>query len=163
MSSPTPPNKSPKELSNEVRMVLAFVLMGLILVVTPWAYRKLGITAPQSADQKQASAAKTVNTAEKAAASTSGTTTASGTPMTLSTPPPVENARGARRRRSIRRERAGIHARYRPLSRCFYQSRRYRQKLDSEEVQGQRRQTARTGESEGRRKSRLSVLIHISR
>ena len=52
MSSPTPPSKEPKELSNEVRMVIAFVLMGLILVVTPWAYRKLGITPPPSADQK---------------------------------------------------------------------------------------------------------------
>ena len=67
-------------------MVLAFVLMGLILVVTPWAYRQLGITPPQSADQKQTSAAKKVNTADKAAA-----TTASGTPMTLSTPPAAEN------------------------------------------------------------------------
>jgi len=36
-------------MSNEVRMVVAFVLMGLILVVTPWAYRKLGITPPQPA------------------------------------------------------------------------------------------------------------------
>src|ERR1700733_9832442 len=86
MSSPTPPKKESKELSNEVRMVLAFVLMGLILVVTPWAYRQLGITPPQSADQKQTSAAKKVNTADKAAA-----TTASGTPMTLSTPPAAEN------------------------------------------------------------------------
>ena len=33
MSSPTPPGKDSKELSNEVRMVIAFVLMGLILVV----------------------------------------------------------------------------------------------------------------------------------
>ena len=53
MSSPTPPSKEPKELSNEVRMVIAFVLMGLILVVTPWAYRKLGITPPQSAEPTQ--------------------------------------------------------------------------------------------------------------
>ena len=58
MSSPTPPKNEPKELfklkelSNEVRMVIAFVLMGLILVVTPWAYRKLGITPPPSADSK---------------------------------------------------------------------------------------------------------------
>ena len=48
MSSPTPPKKEPKELSNEVRMLLAFVLMGLILVVTPYAYRKLGIAPPEA-------------------------------------------------------------------------------------------------------------------
>lgn len=90
MSSPTPPN-TPKEMSNEVRMVIAFVLMGLILVVTPWAYRQLGITPPPPADQKQNTAAK------KAAASSSGAvspgaTTASGTPMALATPPAAENA-----------------------------------------------------------------------
>ncbi len=99
MSSPTPPNKEPKELSNEVRMVLAFVLMGLILVVTPWAYRQLGITPPPSADKKQTSAAKKRDNAgaatsgsTTAGATTAASTTASGTPMTLSTPPPAENA-----------------------------------------------------------------------
>ncbi|MEP6716503.1 MAG: membrane protein insertase YidC [Terriglobia bacterium] len=46
MSSPTPPKKSGKELSNEVRMLLAFVLMGLILLGTPWVYRRLGIATP---------------------------------------------------------------------------------------------------------------------
>jgi YidC/Oxa1 family membrane protein insertase len=87
MSSPTSPQKEPKELSNELRMVIAFVLMGLILVVTPWAYRKLGITPPPSADSKtpatQTAPAKKLD----AAAST-----ASGTPMTSGTPPPAENA-----------------------------------------------------------------------
>ena len=78
-------------MSNEVRMVIAFVLMGLILVVTPWAYRQLGIITPPPADQKQNTAAK------KAAASSSGAvspgaTTASGTPMALATPPPAESA-----------------------------------------------------------------------
>jgi YidC/Oxa1 family membrane protein insertase len=71
-------------MSNEVRMVLAFVLMGLILVVTPWAYRQLGITPLPSADQKQTPAARK--------ASTPAASTASGTPMTLSTPPAAENA-----------------------------------------------------------------------
>ncbi len=51
MSSPTPPNK-PKELSNEVRMLLAFVLMGLILLATPYVYRKLGL-APQTEQKTQ--------------------------------------------------------------------------------------------------------------
>src|ERR1700691_3869366 len=84
MSSPTPPN-SPKEMSNEVRMVIAFVLMGLILVVTPWAYRQFGIIQPPPADQKQ-------NTAAKKVAAAPGGTTASGTPMALATPPAAENA-----------------------------------------------------------------------
>jgi YidC/Oxa1 family membrane protein insertase len=82
MSSPNnaPPNNGPKEMSNELRMVIAFVLMGAILVVTPWAYRKLGITPQPTAAQKQTSAT-TKPAGEKAAAST-----ASGTPMTLSNP-----------------------------------------------------------------------------
>jgi YidC/Oxa1 family membrane protein insertase len=46
MSSPTPPKKAGKELPAELRMVVAFVIMGLILVATPYVYRKLGITPP---------------------------------------------------------------------------------------------------------------------
>src|SRR3984885_15103536 len=88
MSSPTPPKKESKELSNEVRMVIAFVLMGLILVVTPWAYRKLGITPPPSADQKTSA----TSAAKKTDVAASGATTASGTPMTLATPDAAENA-----------------------------------------------------------------------
>src|ERR1700760_4233808 len=75
MSSPTPPEKAPKELSNEVRMLIAFVLMGLILLATPYVYRKLGLVAPES--QKKASSAKTD---PKAA------TTAGGAPK--KSPPP---------------------------------------------------------------------------
>ena len=48
MSFPTQPNpKKTKDLPNEVRMVLAFVLMGLILVATPFVYKKLGIATPE--------------------------------------------------------------------------------------------------------------------
>jgi YidC/Oxa1 family membrane protein insertase len=49
MSSPTPPKKAAKELPNELRMVIAFVLMGLILVATPYVYKRLGITPPTPA------------------------------------------------------------------------------------------------------------------
>jgi YidC/Oxa1 family membrane protein insertase len=73
-------------MSNEVRMVIAFVLMGLILVVTPWAYRKLGISPQPPVTRKQTPAAAKPGAAEKAAAST-----ASGTPMSLSNPPAPEN------------------------------------------------------------------------
>ena len=80
MSSPTPPKKqSPLELSNEVRMVLAFVLMGAILVVTPWAYRKLGLTPPEPAKTSLAAKAAPKNP-------TPASSTASGTPMTPSAP-----------------------------------------------------------------------------
>jgi YidC/Oxa1 family membrane protein insertase len=87
MSSPTPPKKEPKELSNEVRMVIAFVLMGLILLVTPWAYRQLGITPPPSADKKTSGTQTAAAKKPDAAAST-----ASGTPMTSVTPAPAENS-----------------------------------------------------------------------
>ncbi len=63
MSSPTPPDKNrTKELSNEVRMLIAFALMGAILLVTPWVYRKLGI-APPPPDSKTQTAQKTAATA----------------------------------------------------------------------------------------------------
>jgi YidC/Oxa1 family membrane protein insertase len=87
MSSPTPPKKDPKELSNEVRMVIAFVLMGLILVVTPWAYRRLGITPPPSAEQKTAEGqTRAAKKTDSAASTASGAPMASAVP---SSPEPV--------------------------------------------------------------------------
>lgn len=72
-------------MSNEVRMVIAFVLMGLILVATPFAYRKLGINSPQTTEQKTADQ-KTAD--EKAADSKpAAAPTASGAPMTPSSAP----------------------------------------------------------------------------
>jgi YidC/Oxa1 family membrane protein insertase len=51
MSSVTPKpggsSKPAKELPNEVRMLLAFGLMALILFATPVVYRRLGITPPE--------------------------------------------------------------------------------------------------------------------
>ena len=64
MSSPSPdpkatPKTAGKELSNEVRMLIAFVLMGLILVATPFVYKKLGMAPPEpAADTKKADAEK---------------------------------------------------------------------------------------------------------
>jgi len=61
-------------VSAEVRMVLAFVLMGLILVATPYVYRLLGISPPaQTKTEAKKSAA--------AAPASSAASTASGTPM----------------------------------------------------------------------------------
>ena len=78
MSSPTPPKKEPKELSNEVRMLLAFVLMGLILVVTPYVYRKLGLAPPQRVRRRRQTAK------DAGAPPSSAADTASGTPMSPS-------------------------------------------------------------------------------
>ena len=48
MNQTGPKEKSKKELPNEVRMVIAFVVMGLILVATPYAYRKFGLIPPDA-------------------------------------------------------------------------------------------------------------------
>ncbi len=47
MNLPSSKGKAPKELSNETRMVIAFILMGLILVATPFLYRRLGLVPPE--------------------------------------------------------------------------------------------------------------------
>ncbi len=41
-------------MSNEVRMLIAFALMGAILLVTPWVYRKLGVAPPPPDSKTQA-------------------------------------------------------------------------------------------------------------
>lgn len=58
--------KSSKELPNEVRMVIAFILMGVILVVTPFVYRKFGLMPPEQAHKTQT--AKTQSAAPQPAA-----------------------------------------------------------------------------------------------
>ncbi len=97
MSSPTPPDKNrQKELSNEVRMLIAFALMGAILLVTPWVYRKLGV-APPPPDPKTQAAQKSSNgqaTPDQTIA------TAGGAPITPSAatadnPGPSEPSAGA--------------------------------------------------------------------
>lgn len=77
MSSPKPPQK--KELSNELRMVLAFVLMGLILVASPYIYKFLGIASPAETKPKTTTSAPAKTEDQQKAA-----TTASGTPMAMS-------------------------------------------------------------------------------
>ena len=56
MSSPNTPKNAGKELSSELRMLLAFGLMGLILVGSNWIYRKMGLipadTPQQTSQQK---------------------------------------------------------------------------------------------------------------
>ncbi len=50
--------KSSKELPNEVRMVIAFILMGVILVATPFFYRKFGLIPPEQAQKTRAAKAQ---------------------------------------------------------------------------------------------------------
>ena len=75
-------------------MLIAFVLMGLILVVTPWAYRKLGIAPPPAADQKNSATTKAPAAATQAKDATPAASTASGAPMSMATPaePPAVDA-----------------------------------------------------------------------
>lgn len=65
------PNKqttdSPKEVSTELRTVLAFILMGIILVGTPYVYRALGIATP-TADSKKAETKAATKSAPNAGA-----------------------------------------------------------------------------------------------
>jgi YidC/Oxa1 family membrane protein insertase len=71
MSSPTPPtsnNKPGKDLPNELRMVIAFVLMGLILVGSQWLYRKMGwVPTPKPAQTAMNSAVPAKDTGKETA------------------------------------------------------------------------------------------------
>ena len=78
MSSPTPPQNK-KDLSNELRMVLAFVLMGLILVASPYIYKFLGI-APPADSKAQTPKSEPAKSAEQQKAAA----TAAGAPMAMS-------------------------------------------------------------------------------
>lgn len=64
-------------------MLLAFVLMGLILVATPYVYRTLGVAPPIS---EQAAADKKTPPAEKKAGDQQAANTAGGAPMAASAP-----------------------------------------------------------------------------
>jgi YidC/Oxa1 family membrane protein insertase len=83
MSSPTPPNtkKSGKELPNELRMVIAFALMGLILLGSQWLYRKMGwVPAPQANPALKSAVPAAKETASTAPAAPAAA--AAGTPDT---------------------------------------------------------------------------------
>jgi YidC/Oxa1 family membrane protein insertase len=89
MSSATPPKK---EITNETRTILAFVLMGLILLATPYVYRMLGIsTAPPAANSAATTAAKSSVQAKLPAAAPS----AAGAPMATSGGNPAAGASNA--------------------------------------------------------------------
>lgn len=85
MSSPTPQTpKKPKELSSEIRMVLAFALMGIILYGSQWAYKKLGYATPGSTDTKAQTATPAPSAADSKA--TANAPLAPGGPGAPATP-----------------------------------------------------------------------------
>jgi YidC/Oxa1 family membrane protein insertase len=69
MSSPTPPKIARKEMSSEVRMLLAFGLMGLILVGSNWLYHRMGLI-PAETPSTQTSQPPTGQTKPEAAPKT---------------------------------------------------------------------------------------------
>jgi len=78
-----PKAKFLKELPNEARMVIAFILMGLILVATPYLYRKFGLIPPEA--PKKAAAAKTEEPKPDAAKTVSATSEAAKSPSPATT------------------------------------------------------------------------------
>jgi len=71
-------------------MVLAFVLMGLILLVTPYVYRQLGIAPPEK-DQKTQAAQKTAagKTGPQTPSVSTAAATAGGAPIIPSAAEPA--------------------------------------------------------------------------
>jgi len=93
MSSSTNTPKAPKELSSELRMLLAFGLMGLILVGSNWIYHKFGLIPPDPATTSQTNQKTAAQKAAPLPGSEQGTlpgqtTTAANT----NSPAPATNA-----------------------------------------------------------------------
>lgn len=76
-------------------MVLAFVLMGGILLVTPWAYRKLGLTPPETQSKTASTLNKTGATPSAPKKPEASSPTASGTPMKPANPVEAEKTPAA--------------------------------------------------------------------
>lgn len=83
MSSSTNSPKAPKEMSSELRMLLAFGLMGLILVGSNWIYHKMGLIPAEAPTSAKSSAQKAVPLPASTPGTLPGQTTAapnSGSP-----------------------------------------------------------------------------------
>ena len=74
-------------------MVIAFVLMGLILVVTPWVYRKLGISTPTP--EKTAQSASTGKSTAPAAGGSEISSNPAAPAAAIPPPPPPDQVTGA--------------------------------------------------------------------
>jgi YidC/Oxa1 family membrane protein insertase len=103
MSSPTPTAKEPKELSSEVRMLIALVLMGLILLATPYVYKMLGVqpTQPDKKAQVAQPAADPTRDETKPVAAASGAPMALSTADASATPPTAVTTAAAEETRII--------------------------------------------------------------
>src|SRR5580658_1064648 len=81
----------PKELSMELRLLLAFILMGVVLFLTPYFYKTVAPpvkkTAPAAAKSEPAPAAPSAATASAESAAPSVSETPSETPSETSVPP----------------------------------------------------------------------------
>src|SRR5215472_4422853 len=80
-SSPAPPDKPKKELSMEIRLLLAFLLMGLVLFLTPYIYK-----APPP--PKPVAPAKQAQTSVAAPAAEATKPVPAATPAPAATPTP---------------------------------------------------------------------------
>ena len=130
---PTPP-KDTKELSMEIRLLIAFILMGAVLFLTPYFYKP---AAPPPQASKSVPAAKPPAPGQPAAAAPA------------EPPPPVGQIR-RRKGRDLRR-------RYATVPGGALQSRRAGPQLGAQEVPRRCGQGTGPGESGGTRQVRLSV------
>ena len=139
----------PKEMSMEVRLLLAFLLMGVVMFLTPYLFK----TQPPAPVKK----------AEQTTSAPAPGGESSGRPR----PPPPRRRlpRLPLRLRSHPRSRplaaTPVCHRYRPLPRDFQQSGSHGSQLAAEEVQGERQQAARPDEP--RCQGRLSLLPLLPR
>ena len=128
---------SPKEMSMEVRLLLAFLLMGVVMFVTPYFYK----TPPPAKNAQKTTAAQTEPSPAPAA------------PAAAETAAPIAPAAPAYRSNRAGHRGSFLAAggdRYQPVPCDLQQPGRDGAELAAQEVQGQRQQAARPGES-GRR------------
>ena len=138
-TTPTQPQK--KELSTELRLLIAFLLMGVVMFVSPYFFKS---TAPPPATNKSAPAA--------APAGRRGSCSRGGQAASAGRPP----------RSRIRAERRLLLSRHGPLPHRLLQPRRGGHQLDVQAVQSEQRQAARTGQHRRQSGPALFLLLQES-
>ncbi len=125
-------------MSMEMRLLLAFLLMGAVMFLTPYFFK----TAAAAAGQEDA-------------AGHAGRRSRRRQPLRRRRPPAAEAAaapapkppgRRIRARRPRQQAAAAVRHRYRPVPRRLQQPGRQRAQLAAQEIQGQRRQAAGAGQ-----------------
>ena len=120
--TPGGPGK-PKELSMELRLLLAFILMGVVLFLTPYFYK----TVSAAGEEDRSGWRRSTEPAPAAPAAPTPAPSAAAPAA-----PPDLTCRAARGRAEGR----DSHHRYRSFSYHLQQSRRRGEKLAAEKVQG---------------------------